>query len=72
MARTSWLRFWTTVVVVVVVVALAVALDSGQTRCTAVAVAESTTRPCRSARGRAAAEEENSLSPRTMDKIIEK
>lgn len=70
MARTTQLRFGTTVVVVALgVVPVVVALDFGQTRCTA---AESTTRPSQSARGGARGEEESSLSPRTIDKIIGK
>lgn len=73
MARTTQLRFGTTVVVVALgVVPVVVALDFGQTRCTAAAVAESTTRPSQSARGGARGEEESSLSPRTIDKIIGK
>lgn len=58
--------------VVLGVVPVVVALDFGQTRCTAAAVAESTTRPCQSARGVAPGEGGSSLSPRTIDKIIGK
>lgn len=73
MARTTRLRFGTTVVVVVLGVApVVVALDFGQTRYTAAVVAESTTRPCQSVRAAAPGEQGSSLSPRTIDKIIGK